>query len=209
MEGQASVGGKVSGIGSEVDRTTMRNVRAQVGAVMIGAGTLRAERLSLGLDSASRVRQQPLAVVLAAGGDVPLRENLVSNVGQDVLVMTTSKKAPALAESLGGVAEVLGIPETTGGHPDPTHALRYLRQQRGIESVLVEGGPRLNGSLISRGLVDELFLTLAPMLIGGSSGDPQTIVEGYLPKTVALRLISVHLATDELFLRYSLRSPED
>ena len=187
----------------------MRNVRAQVGAVMIGAGTLRAERLSLGLDSVSGVREQPLAVVLAAGGDVPLRENLVSHAGQDVLVMTTNNKAPALAESLGGVAEVLGISETTGGYPDPAHALGYLRQQRGIESVLVEGGPRLNGSLISGGLVDELFLTLAPKLLGRAGGDPQTILEGYLPKTVALRLISVHLATDELFLRYSLRSPAD
>ena len=187
----------------------MRNIRAQAGAVMIGAGTLRAERLSLGLDGGPQEVHQPLAVVLAASGDVPLRENLILPEGQDVLVITTRKRAAALAESLEGTAEVLGIPEAAGGYPDPTHALRHLRRQRGIERVLVEGGPRLNRSLMSRGLIDELFLTLAPKLLGGAGGDPQTIVEGYLPKTVALCLISVHLADDELFLRYSLKGPKD
>lgn len=206
--GQASTGGKVAGIGSGVDRTTMRNIRAQVGSVMIGAGTLRAERLSLGLDNGPRCRQ-PLAVILTGGGDVPLGDNLVSHEGQDVLVITTREKASTLAESLKDRAEVLGIPEVPGGYLDLTHALRYLRQQRGIESVLVEGGPRLNQTLISCGLIDELFLTLAPKLLGGAHNDPRTILEGHLPKTVALRLMSVHLAADELFLRYSLSSPPD
>lgn len=198
----------MAGIGSEVDRTTMRNIRAQVGAVIIGAGTLRAERLSLGLDNGSQCRQ-PLAVILTGGGDVPLRDNLVSHEGQDVLVITTRTKASTLTQSLKDRAEVLGIPEDPDGYPDPKHALRYLRQRRGIVSVLVEGGPKLNQNLISRGLVDELLLTLAPKLLGGSSYAPRTILEGHLPKSVVLRLISIHLASNEMFLRYSLSNPSD
>ena len=208
LDGQASAGGKVAGIGSEVDRTTMRNIRAQVGAVIIGAGTLRAERLSLGLDDRAQCRQ-PLAVILTGGGDVPLRDNLVSHEGQAVLVITTRRRASTLRRSLKDRAEVLGIPEDPDGYPDPKHALRYLRQRRGIVSVLVEGGPKLNQNLISHGLIHELFLTVAPELLGGSSYSPRTILEGHLPKSVALRLISVHLASDELFLRYSVSDPSD
>ena len=204
-DGRSALGGKASGIGSAVDRATMRNLRAQVDAVMVGAATLRAEKLSLGLDSGPGITQ-PLAIILTAGGDIPLRDNLVVHESQDVLVITTKEKAGTLSEGLEGRAKVLCVPEAKGGYPDLKHALRPLSREYGIRRLLVEGGPRLNQALVSRGLIDELFLTLAPKLLGGTHGDPQTIIEGYLPSTVALRLLSVHTSGDELFLRYSLPS---
>ena len=185
----------------------MRNVRAQVDAVMVGAATLRAERISLGLDRGSDGSQPP-AVILTAGGEVPLRDNLVPHEGQDVLVLTTTARASALAQSLGGKAKVSGVPEGEGGYPDLACALRTLRQDHGITSLLVEGGPRLNQALLSEGLLDELLITIAPKLLGRTQDDSRTIIEGLLPATVALRLISIHLSGDELFLRYSLSGPQ-
>jgi 2,5-diamino-6-(ribosylamino)-4(3H)-pyrimidinone 5'-phosphate reductase len=214
-DGRAAVGGKASGIGGAVDRIVMRNLRAQVDAVMVGAGTLRAERLSLGLDETAR-GPQPLAVVLTASGDLPVRANLVPQESQDVLVICTEAIAGTLGTFEGSEgspydeAEVLRVSTTPDGYPDLEQALRALRRERGIERLLVEGGPRLNGALISRGLLNELFLTVAPKLLGGAlASDIRTIIDGNLRAPEPLCLVSVHLAGGEIFLRYALRSCPD
>jgi 5-amino-6-(5-phosphoribosylamino)uracil reductase len=63
--------------------------------------------------------------------------------------------------------------------------------------------------LISAGLVDELFLTLAPKLLGSDTAqESRTILSGVLPATVDLRLLSAHLVADELFLRYTVSSDQ-
>ena len=209
-DGRAAVGGKASGIGGAVDRIVMRNLRAQVDAVMVGAGTLRAERLSLGLDETAR-GPQPLAVVLTGSGDLPMQANLVPQEGQDVLVICTEAIADTFEGRPYDEAEVLRVPRTPDGYPDLEQALRTLRRERGVGRLLVEGGPRLIGALIARGLLNELFLTVAPKLLGGgaSASDTRTIIDGNLPTPEPLRLVSVHLCGGEIFLRYALRSGPD
>jgi riboflavin biosynthesis pyrimidine reductase len=71
--------------------------------------------------------------------------------------------------------------------------------------LLVEGGPRLNHALISQDLADELFLTMSPSLLGASSN--LTILEGPTLASRDLKLLCVHLARDELFLRYAVGRP--
>jgi riboflavin biosynthesis pyrimidine reductase len=80
-------------------------------------------------------------------------------------------------------------------------ALQRLRSEHGIRSLLCEGGPTLNATLFAAGLVDELFLTIAPAVAG--AGEALTIVEGdALPAPSSLELKSVHEAAGHLFLRY-------
>jgi len=73
-----------------------------------------------------------------------------------------------------------------------------------VRTVLCEGGPRLNGALLDAGVVDELFLTVSPLLAGGD--EPRTIVEGHGAGAVALELVSVLESGGSLFLRYRLVS---
>jgi 2,5-diamino-6-(ribosylamino)-4(3H)-pyrimidinone 5'-phosphate reductase len=204
IDGRISVGDKAYGIGSAVDRIAMRNLRARVDAVMVGAGTLRAEKLSLGLDTTPGGSQQPLAIIVAGSGEVPVRKNLIAHEGQDVLVISTEAKAGALNEELSGIASVLSVPAGRDKNPDLVRALQWLKQEYRVGRLLVEGGPRLNRALISCGLIDELFLTVAPKLLGGTPDDTRTIIEGSLPLPKDLRLISIHLASGEIFLRYAL-----
>jgi 2,5-diamino-6-(ribosylamino)-4(3H)-pyrimidinone 5'-phosphate reductase len=200
VDGKTAVGGKAGRLGSEIDRQTMRNLRSNADAVMIGANTLRAEKLSLGLD-APLLGRQPLAVIVTTGCDVPLESNLVLGEGQELLLITPPHNYSRGPE---GARRALVVQALEDGTADIREALQALKADYGVKLLLVEGGPVLNHSLISRHLADELFLTLAPKL-ATSGNDAGGILRGALPDDVrGLRLLSAHLAGSELFLRYRI-----
>jgi riboflavin-specific deaminase-like protein len=195
VDGKTSVAGKASPLGSETDRQTIRNLRSRADAVMIGASTLRAERLSLGLDETRRDRRQPLAVVVTGSGEVPLDDNLLVAEGQGVLIV--SPDHPGLHS---GEHALLARPAPQAGYVDLAQALKRLRAEYAVDLLLVEGGPTLNYSLISSNLADELFLTVAPKLLGVAPG----LLEGSTQVPTDLSLLSTFLSGDELFLRYAV-----
>lgn len=206
VDGRTALEGKAAGIGSATDRLTMRTLRSRADAVMIGAGTLRAEKLSLGLDEAEGA-PQPLAIIVTHTGDVPLEEHLIVKGGQEVLIVLSDAAPRRAVERLRGLAPVMRAPADSTGGVDLERALLALRAERGVESLVVEGGPGLNHALISRHLVDELFVTLAPELLGGRADQTLTLLQGPALPThdrPTLDLVSIHLSGGELFLRYSL-----
>ncbi len=143
-DGRASIGGVSGPIGSEADTAMLVGLRTRFDAVMIGAGTMRAERYS-GLEKR--------LIVVESGPD---------------------------------------------GRVDLTALLRSLREE-GVRALLCEGGPTLHGALQAAGLVDELFLTIAPKLTG--SGAPN-ILEGALSEVSELELAWLLEQDGELFARY-------
>jgi 2,5-diamino-6-(ribosylamino)-4(3H)-pyrimidinone 5'-phosphate reductase len=206
VDGRTVVEGKAAGIGSATDRRTMRTLRSKIDAVMVGAGTLRAEKLSLGLDLTDGV-PQPLAIIITNTGDLPLEEHLIVRGGQEVLILLSDAAPKRVVERLRTLAPVMRAPADSRGGVDLTRALMALRAERGVECLMVEGGPGLNHALVSRQLVDEIFLTVAPELLGGSVDETLTLLRGpALPARdrPTLDLVSVHLSGDELFLRYSI-----
>ncbi len=217
LDGKVAVSGKAGSLGSSVDRIVMRNLRACADAVMIGAGTLRAEKLTLSIpEYYSRAREsrglkpQPLAVVATATGDVPLEENLLASAPENLLVFVSSETPKEHLVTLSSHASVEIVTEESAKPErrlDLKVALRILKKRYGVNVLLVEGGPVLNHALISSGLADELFLTLAPKLLGGERPGTLTILEGptLTPHKTELNLISIHLSGEELFLRYMLR----
>ena len=203
VDGNVTMEGKGSGIGTAADRRVMRTLRSKADAVMIGAGTLRAEKLSLGLD-ARDAGMSPLAVILSASGDVPLESNLVRYSHQRVLVLLADGAGHAADTRLGRHAEIRRVRTTASGGVDLTSAIEVLKTEFGVDRLLVEGGPTLNHALISESLADELFVTLAPTLVGTSNADAPGLLGKPLDEPRDLHLLSAYLAGDELFLRYSL-----
>jgi 2,5-diamino-6-(ribosylamino)-4(3H)-pyrimidinone 5'-phosphate reductase len=204
VDGKATVGGKASGLGTAVDRSVMRTLRSKADAVVIGGGTLRAEKLSLSLD-ADDPRPRPLAVILTNNGELPLERNLVRDNRQSALVLLSEAAEKDVERKLGGLAEVRRVPAAGYGSIDPAKALEILKAEYDIDLLLCEGGPTLNHALISANLADELFVTLAPMLVGGgTSSDEPVIPNGSPDQPKRMHLLSVYLASDELFLRYAL-----
>jgi 2,5-diamino-6-(ribosylamino)-4(3H)-pyrimidinone 5'-phosphate reductase len=204
VDGRSTIEGKASRIGSRTDRQTMRTLRSRADAVMIGAGTLRAERLSLGLDDP--VGRQPLAVIVTTSGNVPLENNLIVGERQEVLVIAPQDVTVRFSER-----RVLRVSKDRSDNIDLAKTLKVLKAEYTVDLLLVEGGPRLSYSLISHSLADELFLTLAPKLIGGTLDESPAILNGPALVATDINLLSTHLAGDELFLRYGLHPlhPDD
>ena len=216
LDGKTTVGGKAGSIGSSVDRTLMRTLRARADAAMVGAGTLRAEKLTLAVpenlakERVSRgLEPQPLAVIATATGDVPLPENLLSFSPDNLLVLVSPDVPEERLAALSLHASVEAVSRAPGANSglDVNTALEVLKGRYAVEVLLVEGGPALNHALISARLADELYLTVAPKLLGGKSPDALAALEGPIlgsQKRPKPKLISVHLCGQELFLRYGL-----
>jgi riboflavin-specific deaminase-like protein len=200
VDGRATIGGVSGPIGSEADTQMLVGLRTRFDAVMIGAGTMRAERY--GQPAGNRERREriglppdPLMVIVSGRLDLPWDAPLFTVGGGPVLVFTASgAEPPQTATPLQVVRHE--------GRVDLAEALRNLRHERGIRAVLSEGGPRLHAELQAAGLVDDLFLTIAPKLAGG--GAPR-ILEGDLPAIAPLELAWLLERDGELFARYSRR----
>ena len=104
-------------------------------------------------------------------------------------------------EGYGKIASRLVVVESgPGGRADLPALMRSLREE-GVKALLCEGGPTLHGALQAAGMVDDLFLTIAPKLSGG--GVPPRILEGELDEVIPLELTWLLEQDGELFARYS------
>jgi riboflavin-specific deaminase-like protein len=203
LDGKATVGGRTEGLSTDLDRRLFHHLRTQADAVMVGAGTARTERYGRITKSdelrAKRVAEglaaDPLAVIVSARLALPPDLPMLNEPEQPVLIATASD------ESLPGVSDQV---EYARVGDDLPKLMALLSEERGLRSVLCEGGPTLNSYLLSAALVDELFLTLSPRLAGGA--DALTIVAGRrLVEPPELDLVSLAEHDGELFTRWRMR----
>lgn len=201
---------------SEADRFVMGLLRACADVVLVGSGTMLASPRGSWLPARvyppaaaafaelRRRRRRPeeptVAFVTAGGSFDPTHPALE----QQAVVLTTTDAAAGLRERVPRSSEVVAV--NGGDRVDLGLAVTCLRE-RGHAAILSEGGPRLFGSLLATGLVDELFLTVSPLLAGRGSHTRLSLVEGVelLPGAiVAARLLSARRHEHHLFLRYGL-----
>jgi riboflavin-specific deaminase-like protein len=200
LDGKATIEWRTRGLSTELDRQLFHHLRTQADAVMVGAGTARVERYGRMIKTAElrekRVREglqpDPLAVVVSGRLDLPPDLPLLTEPDQPVVIATASE---AVLPGLGPQVEY-----ARAGNDLPL-LMAMLREERNVRSVLCEGGPTLNFHILAAGLVDELFLTLSPKLVGGAAA--LTIVAGRdLVEPTELELVSVAEGGDDLFTRW-------
>jgi riboflavin-specific deaminase-like protein len=212
-DGRATIGGRSGAIGGRADRELFHALRGVADAVLAGAGTVRVEGYGRIVADERRRRQrrerglspEPLACVVSASLSLPSDLPLLGEAAARVVIVTAS------AASLPPVAaHVEYVRVGHAGELDLSAALGELRARFSVHTLLCEGGPHLSLQLLAAGLVDELFLTLAPKLAGGdgeAAGAPLRILAGAeLPRPLALELIGVLESESELLLRYRLRA---
>ena len=212
-------GGDVSDFNPH-DQWLMGLLRARADAVIVGANTLRTEsehiwtsefiypRDALGFaslrDAESRSRT-PLQVFVTRSGDITPDAAVFHDASLSVVVVTSVEGQSNLA-----VSALPNVSVITAGERDVDipQALGRLRDEFGVRTLLCEGGPRVYGAFISSEALDEEFLTLSPVLVGGSAEQQRPgLIEGLAlapgsPQRACI--VSVRRASDHLFLRTTL-----
>jgi riboflavin biosynthesis pyrimidine reductase len=208
-DGRATLAGRSGPISGAADRELFHALRASSDGILVGAGTVRTERYGRLLRDQSlrelRERRglepEPIACIvsgrLALGEDIPLLREPESRVA----ILTASE---ASVPELGAQIEYVRSP---GAQLDLAAAMEELAGRFAIVSLLCEGGPHLARELLAAGLVDELFLTISPVLAGGepSGGEALRILAGAeIEPPVGLELLGAMRSGSYLFLRYAV-----
>jgi riboflavin-specific deaminase-like protein len=205
LDGKATIAWRTKGLSTELDRRLFHHLRTQADAVMVGAGTVRAERYGR-MTKSDELRHKrvseglaadPLAVIVSGRLDLPADLPILNDPQQRVLIATASDAT---------LPDTPAPVEYARTGDDLPLLMAQLREERGVRSVLCEGGPTLNSHLLAAGLVDELFLTLNPKLAGGAAA--LTIVAGReLVEPAELELVSVAEGGGDLFTRWRVQKP--
>jgi riboflavin-specific deaminase-like protein len=201
VDGRAAIEGRSGPIGSSTDTEMLQMLRTRADAVMIGAGTMRAERYGrMVSDPELRARRErtglapdPLAVIVSGRLDLPWDAGLFGEGEGEVVIFTTADTEPP------PTATPVEVVRHEGPAVDPVEMLRYLRTERGVRGLLCEGGPGLHTVLQSLEQVDEVFVTYAAKLTGGA--EPR-MIEGELPRPSEWELAWLLEERSELFARY-------
>ncbi|MGD9526827.1 pyrimidine reductase family protein [Pseudonocardia sp.] len=196
VDGAVTVDGRSGGLGSAADRRVFGVLRELCDVVLVGAGTARAEDYR-GARKPGRGRDTPppIAVVTGSAGVNP-KSRLLTDTAVPPIVLTLRTAPATRLEALADAgAEVVPLDRLT---PD---ALLAELGRRGLYRVLCEGGPTLHGQLHAADAVDELCLTLSPLLAGGDSGRIAHGPAGATPRPMTL----VHALHEDgtLLLRYA------
>jgi riboflavin-specific deaminase-like protein len=200
VDGRAAVQGKSVALGHPVDRALLRELRAEADAILVGTPTLRAERYANLLDAEQRAARvaaglpaHPIVVTVSRRLELPVEVPLLHEPGVRILVHTESSASPP------DVGAELEVVRCAPGKLTLPAVLADLGA-RGIRGVLCEGGPTLLRELIAQDGLDDLLVTVAPLVVGG---DAPSILEGpALPEPAAWALREVHRAGEHLFLHY-------
>ena len=220
-----SGGGEISGF-NKGDRFIMGLLRASADAVLVGSGTLRdtpSKHLWIAehtypeaRDLYARYRQgvlsktpMPLNVIVSRSGKLDLQKAVFRTPGLKTLIVTSAEGKETLVKNGVGALESVQVREVEGpaGRSSPQAILKLLRDEFGVKMLLHEGGPGFFGEFVAEGCMDELFLTVAPQLIGrDEKGQRPGVLAGvgFLPDTAPwLTLASVKQSGSHLYLRYA------
>lgn len=208
LDGGATTGGTSGGLGGSGDRRLFAVLRELADVIVVGAGTARVENYSgarLTPEAMQRRRdtgrpEVPPIAVVTRSGEIERNLPVLASTEVPSLVLTSARVAERARERVGGLAEVIDCSAEDSAEVDLAVALDRLAE-RGLTRVLTEGGPTLLDAFLARDLLDELCLTTAPVIVGGSAA---RVAAG--PGDVLTRMRCAHVVADSegyLYLRYT------
>ncbi|SOJ54592.1 Riboflavin biosynthesis protein RibD [Mycobacterium simulans] len=207
LDGGATADGTSGALAGPGDRFVFNLLRELADVILVGAGTVRIEGYSgAHLSVAQRQRRQareqsevPQLAIVTKSGQLDRDLGVFTRTEVPPLVLTCAASADEMGRRLAGAAEVI---DCSGDDPDRVDEVAVLAclSARGLSRILTEGGPMLLGSFIDRGMLDELCLTIAPLVVGGLA---RRIATG--PGQLLSRMRCAHVLTDDagyLYTRY-------
>lgn len=194
-------------LSNEADFDRVDQVRAESDAILIGAGTLRADNPRLLVKSEARraarlaqgLPEYPLKVTITTTGDLS-PELKFWHFGGEKLIYTTDAGAKQLSSAFEGLAEVVSL----GPHLDDFGLLLDDLGSRGVRQLMVEGGGQIHTGFLSQGLADEIHLAVAPVVVGQPQA-PRFLGPASYPggPTRRMRVLEVRQIGDVVLTRYA------
>ena len=202
-----------SDFSSKRDKQRLSEIRATGDAILAGASTIAADRMTMGLSDpalrAARVgRKQaahPLRVIVSNSGRISPALRVFEKDFSPIVIFSTTKMPARTRAALAEKADLWLHESDTVNLPA---LLATLRAEYRVKRLVCEGGPRLFRALLAENLVDEIHLTLAPRLFGGLRAPTLTGLPGaFLPRSTRCTLREMKVVNDECFLRYRVAKP--
>ncbi|MDE0301352.1 MAG: dihydrofolate reductase family protein [Candidatus Poribacteria bacterium] len=210
-----SIDGKIStrdGTGPRftgtADEVRLREIRTHADAILVGAGTIISDDPTFtedGIYKDERVQRglspQPIKVVVSGSGSVPESARMFEPNGAPALVFTTTRIPSNRKKMLDNAADAVHI--VGDDEVDFTQIVELLGRDYNVKNLLIEGGGQVNFAMFREQLIDEVYLTLCPRVIGGR--DVPTPVEGAgfdFIDLIELELLDHRIVEGENFLHY-------
>jgi riboflavin biosynthesis pyrimidine reductase len=201
VDGAATIDGKSGGLGGDADHRVFDLLRRLCDVVLVASGTVKKEgygamvldaesvaaRIALGL------QPQPVFAIVSGSLDLDPASDVFQKAPVRPIVFTVDS-----APEHGALSEVADVLPCGATEVDPV-AMVALLEERRLGRIHCEGGPSLFGALLAADVVDELCLTVSPLLVGG---DSRGIVSGEVPEPRALSLVGILRSESTLLLRY-------
>ena len=195
---------------SREDKLHLFRQRALADSVLIGHTSLKRDNVRLGLPAEmqeARVKRGqsrcPLRVIVSNEGRIDRRLNIFQSDVSPVVIFSTKRMPQTFQRAL---AKRATLHLSNSKHVDLAGMLETLRKKYRVRRVACEGGPTLFRSLLEQGLVDQLNLTIAPYLFGGTKAPTLTgLSKKFLPASALCALIDMRVVGEECFLTYRIK----
>jgi len=196
---------------SRDDKLHLFRQRALADAVLVGHSTLKRDNVRLGLPQTDLCKARmkrgqtayPVRVIVSDKGKIDSRLNVFQSDISPILIFSTRRMPWKYQKALGKKAT---LHLSKAEHVNLAAMLHTLRDKYKIRTLACEGGPTLFRSLLERGLIDRLNLTIAPYMFGGARAPTLTgLSNEFLPASVHCALIDMRVVGQECFLTYRIK----
>lgn len=193
---------------SKRDKHRLSEIRATCDAVLVGASTIAADKMTMGISDPSlraarigrKQAEYPVRVIVSNSGRISPALRVFEKDFSPIVIFSTTAMPASTRKALTEKADVW-LHESAS--INLAAMLATLRGEYRVKRLVCEGGPRLLRSLLAENLVDELHLTLAPKIFGGRKAPTLTGVPGdFLPRSIKCQLVEMQEIDGECFLRY-------
>ena len=208
LDGKIATATGSSNISGKEDLERVHEIRKECDAIMVGIGTVLADDPRLTVHKIdARPEDNPVRVVVDSRGKTPIDARITNSDAKTIIAIARKYKDDFISSQKYETFKNRGVKFFFSGDErvDLTALMSYLHEE-GIEKLMLEGGATLNFSMIRAGLIDEINICVAPMVVGGADAKTFFDGEGFdtMDEAVRLELFDSYTLGKDLILKYNV-----